>query len=116
MNALYHITGGFQTTGHGETTIRYVVSGQVGIPLMHAAFQIGLLAIVTLMLVALAFSPDMAGNRTVPLLALFMLITTAVYTWFAYRSYQKHLKELNSFMEDFARHMGIKPTISMMPS
>lgn len=103
MSAQYHIIGGFQKTSTGATTLHYGVSGEVGIPFMHAAINVIVLLVFTFFLGLLAFNSSFGGNWISMALFGVLLATTVGYTWYAYRSYRGHLNELNRFMEAFAR-------------
>jgi hypothetical protein len=111
MTATYTIMGSFQQTVNGETTLRYAVSGQPWIPAFQATFFITLLAIFTLFLGGLVFSPMMVNQWIGVLLLGVMVVIILAYGWFAYRSYQGHLKELRDFMETFAQAAAISSEI-----
>jgi len=109
MVALYQIIGSFQKTKRGETILHYVVSGQGGVPLFHAALHVSVLLIMTLLIGSIVFSLGIAGNWIGILLLGVLLVSIVVYGLFAYRNYQGHLQELNRFMEEFAERMAIHP-------
>jgi hypothetical protein len=107
ITATYTIVGGFRQTANGQTTLQYFVSGQPWIPFFHSALFISALVVFTLLLGGLVFSPMMV-NRWIGVLLLGVIIAVIVgYGWFAYRSYQGHLKELARFMDEFAQRMGL---------
>lgn len=105
MVATYRIMGRFQPDQRGETTLRYTVSGEGGVPLFHAAVLIGAMLAITPLLGMAVFNPTTV-NRWIGILLIGVLLASiAGYGWFAYRSYQGHLRELSRFMEDFAQRM-----------
>lgn len=109
MVATYRITGGFQQTQSGTTTLCYAVSGQAVIPFIHAALPISVLLAITLLLGSFVFSPTIV-NQWIGILLLGVLQMSAfVYGWIAYHSYRGHLRELRRFMEAFAQQTGIQP-------
>jgi hypothetical protein len=107
--ALYHISGSFQQTQSGQTVLQYVVSGQSTVPLFQAALNIGILLVMTVLLGSVVFSPSLGGNWIGILLLGVLMMTMLGYGWYAYRSYQGNLRELNRFMEEFAQGMGGQP-------
>jgi hypothetical protein len=106
MDATYQVIGGFQQSKSGETTLRYAVSGKPGIPFFHTVLIVAPLLIIAFMLGSLAFNPSTGGNLIAIALAAVLLVSAIGYMIFAYRSYQKHLQDLNHFMEAFAQRRG----------
>jgi hypothetical protein len=106
MFAVYRAVGHLEKAKTGETLLHFAVSGQPGVPLLHAALFVGVLSLMTFALAALVSSPGMAGNPLGPLLVAALALLTVAYGVLAWRSYHRHLRELTAFMEAFARRAG----------
>jgi hypothetical protein len=109
MHGLYQVIGSFQSNPNGDTTLRYVVSPQPWIPLLSAAIFITPFVVITVYLGTTTSTPNIGGKPLGPLLVGIMLAIIGGYCWYAYRSYQGHLRELSRFMEEFAQRMGAQP-------
>jgi cytochrome bd-type quinol oxidase subunit 1 len=103
---LYQVIGDFDKAKSGDTTLRYTVSGQPGVPLVYAFMIMSMLLVFTLLITATVFSPPLRGNPIGVLLVFFMVGMLLVYGWYAYRRYQGHVRELHRFMEKFCEEHG----------